>query len=582
MSYIKSKRAVKIFLLISLIASVILIYSACVSSSEYKKPPDIILYTFNTADSTPTLSPTATVTPPTASAPTPKLEAHCVPDTNPEKFKMKTEIMVNGSIVEKYNRENPIFFDNGDKYAQGKGVYTFRGNNYRDSGAVYGIQNIKEGALSSEPIWKKKTGSKQGIAGSWSGFGWTGQPLVTEWPKSTRAAMKMFDWAKTQDTLVEVIAASQDGCIYFYELETGKATRDPIVCDYPFKGAGALDPRGIPLFYVGGGDRNMNYSSPRAYVISLVTNEIIYEFGNDDTFAHRKWCAFDSSPLVDAETDTLIWPGESGICYFIKLGTSYDESAGTLSVSPSEIVKWRYSGARNSDEKFWYGIEGSAIAYQEYLYVADNGGYMMCLNMNTLELIWVQDLLDDTNCTGVLEVENGKPYIYISTAYHYGWRTSRPMAEIPIVKLDAQTGEIVWKTSYDCYTINGNSGGVQGSFAIGKGNLENMIFVPLARTPGDWNGLLVALDKTTGREIWSTYFKLYLWSSPTVIYDNATGKAYIIQTHVEGMIYVLDALSGEILYSYELDGVVEASPVIYNNVLLIGTRNCSLYAFEIK
>ena len=129
--------------------------------------------------------------------------------------------------------------------------------------------------------------------------------------------MAMYDWAKEQETLVEVIYATQDGRIYFYELETGKPTRDPIDCGFTFKGAGALDPRGIPLMYVGGGDRNPSYASPRVFVISLVTNEILYEFGHDDPFAMRSWCAFDSSALVDAETDTLIYPGENGVCYFV-------------------------------------------------------------------------------------------------------------------------------------------------------------------------------------------------------------------------------------------------------------------------
>ena len=43
-----------------------------------------------------------------------------------------------------------------------------------------------------------------------------------------------------------------------------------------------------------------------------------------DAFALRDWHAYDSSPLVDAETDTLIYPGENGILYTIKLNTVFD------------------------------------------------------------------------------------------------------------------------------------------------------------------------------------------------------------------------------------------------------------------
>ena len=62
--------------------------------------------------------------------------------------------------------------------------------------------------------------------------------------------------------------------------------------------------------------------------------------------------------------------------------------------------------------------------------------------MNKLELVWVQDILDDSNCTPVLCVEDGHPYLYISTSFHYGWR-SYTTANVPIWKIDAENGEIV-------------------------------------------------------------------------------------------------------------------------------------------
>ena len=39
---------------------------------------------------------------------------------------------------------------------------------------------------------------------------------------------------------------------------------------------------------------------------------------------------YDSAPLVDADTDTLIYPGENGILYTIKLNTVFDETTGQL------------------------------------------------------------------------------------------------------------------------------------------------------------------------------------------------------------------------------------------------------------
>jgi len=535
--------------------------------------------------STPTSSPTLQPTPTPTPTPTPIIEAYATTGTQPEDFGIRTDILVNGQKATEYSRENKIFFGDSSEYTDINGIFGFRGNNYRDASGVFGKQNITEAKFNKEPIWKQSTGSLKTTTGEgyWSGFGWTGQVSIQEWSKSTRQIMKMYDWAKEQEHLTEVIAPAQDGKIYFYEFETGKATRDPIVCNIVFKGGGSLDPRGIPLFYVGSGDISPSGTYPSAYIISLVTNEIIYEFGRFDSFAPRGWYAFDASPLVDAETDTLIYPGENGAVYFITLGTKYDENAGTLSINPN-VVKWRYSGAKNRmSGKYYYGFESSPMAFQNYLYLVDNSGYLMCLDMNTLKLIWVQDVLDDTNCTGVLEVENGIPYIYMSTAYHYGWRENGEVpAPVPIFKINGQTGEIVWRTDYMCRTTNGQSGGTQGSLALGKGSLDNILYVPLAKTPSYSDGYLVALDAKTGKELWKFELSNYTWSSPCIVYDEKTGKGYIIIGDVNGRLYMLDGLTGALCDSLVLNGAIEASPIVYNNTVVIGTRGQALYTLEIK
>ena len=535
--------------------------------------------------SSPTFSQTENQQPTLTPTSTPIITAYATNGTEPEKFGMKTDITVNGNWVSEYSREDKIFFGNAEEYSNvNPGIFAFRSNNYRNTSGVFGMQNISEAQFNNTPIWTQSTGSLKTTTGEgyWSGCGWTGQSLIEEWPKSTRQIMKMYNWAKEQETLTEVIVASQDGKIYFYELETGKPTRDPIVCNIVFKGGGSLDPRGIPLMYIGSGDISPYGTYPSAYVISLVTNEIIYEFGRFDNFAYRGWYAFDASPLLDAETDTLIYPGENGVVYFVDLNTDYNETNGTLSINPS-VVKWRYSGSRSSFSKYYYGFESSPMAFQNYLYLVDNGGHLICLDVNTLKIIWVQDVLDDTNCTGVLELENGIPYIYMSTAYHYGWRENDGIpAPVPIFKINAQTGEIIWRSDYVCRTSNGQSGGTQGSLALGKGSLDNILYVPLAKTPNYNEGKLVAIDTNTGKELWSYKLSNYTWSSPSIIYDKATGKGYVIIGDVNGNLFMIDGLTGEVRDSIKLNGTIEASPVIYNNILLLGTRNCTVYALEIK
>ena len=122
----------------------------------------------------------------------------------------------------------------------------FRGNNFRDT-AAYGNTQIKNGKI--QDLWTAKTGSITYGDATWSGSGWTGQPLMEKWSQEVKKSMNMYDWAKEKDDLVEVIYACMDGYVYFLDLETGEATRDPLYLGFTFKGAGALDPRGYPIMY---------------------------------------------------------------------------------------------------------------------------------------------------------------------------------------------------------------------------------------------------------------------------------------------------------------------------------------------
>lgn len=563
---------IEILLLIVLsVALVYVVYSAMQANEELNKP---------TPTPTPTVAPTPTPTPEPTPTPIglPDFEPHSVEGTEPEKLIKSTAIMVDGEVVEEYKNEYEILFDLPERYAKLDGVFGFRGNNFR-TGAAFGTADVSSKSLSV--VWKSATSGLADSDGSyWTGSGWTGQALIAKWPEATRKNMTaMYEWAREKKDLVEVIHATLDGHVYFYELTTGEKTRDPLNLGFNFKGAGALDPRGYPILYVGAGVDSSTNGSARALVVNLLDNSVMFEFGKNDGFASRGWYMFDSSPLVSADTDQLIYPGESGILYIIHLNTKYDEANGTLSVDPDNIVKWKYNGVR-SGSKYWLGIESSAAIINHYAFLADNGGNLMCLDLNTLKLVWVQDVLDDTNCTPVVDIEDGHPYIYISTSFHMGWRSSYK-AEIPIWKIDAETGEVVWKTSYDCYTVADLSGGVQGTIAVGKNKLSDMIFVPVARTPGAGSGTLVALKKSTGEKVWERETTVYSWSSPVDFYDK-DGNGYLAYCNSGYNLYLIDGKTGEVLDQMNLGGNTEASPVMYNNYIVIGTRAQRTYCVEVK
>lgn len=527
--------------------------------------------------------------------PLPEFAPYAVSGTSTADFGFETAVEVDGVTMDagSYVAAETIDFGEGHEYTEVEGVISFRGNNFRDSSA-YGTVSMTAKKFSTTP-WTFNVGSmsKMSGAGSWTGCGWTGQPLIVRWPDSTKRIMNMYDWAKSKDGLVEVIYATLDGRIYFLDLESGQQTREPINLGFPFKGAGALDPRGYPIMYLGSGDDSptRGKDTSHAFVISLVDGSVMYEFGYQDSFRLRELSYFDSSALVDEETDTLIYPGENGILYLIKLNTQYDEAAGTLSINPSRVVKWRYKGAKNNttavdgSNGWWLGMEDSAIVWRGHAIFTDNGGHMICLDLNTLQVKWVQDTLDDTNCTAVLalEGESKHPYIYTSTSFHPGWRKpGNQTAPIPIWKIDAVTGEKVWTNSdYNCQTIaepNQVSGGVQGSLVSGRGSLSNYIFAPVAMTEG-MKGELVAFNRNDGTVAWKYQFQGYPWSSPVAVYD-ANGTGYLIQCTKSGYIHLFDD-KGNLLDEMNLGSNIEASPAVFDNTIVVGTRGGLIYGIKL-
>ena len=491
--------------------------------------------------------------------------------TDPENWSVTWEIIENDSIVDSFTRSAFISFGDPGSYFALPGVATFRGNNYRDS-ATYGTAQISDEILTK--VWSHRIG----MYNDWGGCAWTGQPLVVQWDAETKAVMNLHDEKKAKDNLVEVIYATLDGYIHFYDLEDGSQTRDPIQMNMNFKGAGALDPRGYPLLYVGAGVDSGSRGA-RMYIISLIDGSILWEYGNADPFARRAWTAFDSSPLVDAETDTLIWPGENGILYTIKLNTAYDQEAGTISVSPDSMVRTRYSTAYSANR--YLGFETSVSIVEGYLYVAENGGMLYCVDLNTMELVWAQDTGDDNTSSPVFEWGGDKNgYLYTAPSLH--WTAKGGKGSISIYKLNAQTGEIVWEYPIDCSTVKNVSGGVQATPLLGKSgsSIEDLVIYTVARTPGTYDGLLIAFDRESGEVVWEVDTGNYSWSSPAAVYTD-TGKAYVITANASGMVRLIDGATGEIADTLNLGETTEASPVVFNDMFVLGTRE-GVYGIKVS
>ena len=232
-----------------------------------------------------------------------------------------------------------------------------------------------------------------------------------QWDDPLRAIMNLYPEKKAKQNLTEVIYPTMDGKIYFIDLEDGTSTRDPIDMGFTVKGTASLDPRGYPLLYVGqsiGNAGENSWDDSSIHIYSLIDGSELYKYGftDKDPFSLRdNWQAWDSSPLIAPDADVLIWPGENGILYTFNLHSNFDDLEGTVTLSPDEPVKYRYSvpvtGEDENASGACYGIESSAAAYKNYVFFTDNCGFLQCVDLNTMAPVWVQNVTDDSDATMV-------------------------------------------------------------------------------------------------------------------------------------------------------------------------------------
>lgn len=470
----------------------------------------------------------------------------------------------NNKQIEKYNSNKfPIF---SEKYSFIEGVLTFRGDNLRTSPA-FGKADIKDKKLKQQ--WYMETSSS-----TWGGgAGWTGQPSIIRWPEDVKAMMNIKPEYKAKKDFVEVVYASLDGNVYFLDLYTGKRTREPIKVYNPIKGSVALDPRGYPLLYVGQGISEKGKIGYR--IFNLINGEEMYFINGLDSKAYRQWGAFDSSPIIDKNKDIMILCGENGLVYNIKLNTKFDKANKKVSINP-EIIKYRYKISGNGHQ----GIENSVSAYRNLAYFADNGGSIQCLNLQKMKPLWTFNGGDDTDATITIDIKDNVPYIY--TANEVDKQGTRGKAYLR--KINGLNGKVIFEKPYEAMSLLGNSpvnGGVLATNVIGKNTINDLVIFNVARYKKFNSGLLVALNKETGKEVWKFEMPNYCWSSPVDVYD-PSGKAYLIQGDSIGNLYLIEGKTGVVLDTINLGSNIESSPAVFNDTLVLATRGGKVFGVKIK
>ena len=481
-----------------------------------------------------------------------------------------------GTVIDDYAPTEQVAWGDPSTYTKIPGVLTFRGNNWR-TGGTYGTASITEKKF--EVAWTQQIGIIRGEGSYWPGAGWTGQPLLVQWPRETKVAMGLASNFVEDDAFVEVIYPVFEGKIHRFDLATGERTNDPIEVGWGFKGTASVDPRGYPLLYAGQGlnDTNGTIGPWRWRVFDLIQNKEVWHIqGLDPSAPRTDWGAFDSSALVNAATDTLMLPAENGLIYKLKLNASYSPADAQVSVDP-DVTRLRYS----ADGNVKYGIENSAVAYRNLMFAADNDGKLLAWDATTLQIVWMIDVGDDVDASLVLDETPDGVFLYTGNEVdNRGLNGGERITNIR--KVDALSGEVKWQYDIPTY-YDPINGGVLSTPVVGTGPLADLVIFNVARTTAPREGTMVALDKLTGQVVWRRHLSNYSWSSPVIVTSD-DGMPYGVLPDSGGVLHLFDPHTGADISTLQIAGGanIETTPSVFGDTLVLTGYDAKVYAIKIR
>ena len=487
-----------------------------------------------------------------------------------------------GKKLTELTRTEPLNMPGPDEYVYyDGGVFTFRGDSFRRN-AAFGTADMPLKQLSV--LWKAPLGSIRTADDTLYGVGWTGQPAIVKWAKEVREMMNLNDEKKAVSVLKEVIVAAQDGKVYFFDLNDGLPTRDPISVGYPLKGSVSVDTMGRPMIGFGQAISKMPGKTGAIgyYLYGLIDQKELFFINGRQTKTQSQYStngAFDGTALFERNTDSLVLAGENGLLYTLKLNTAFDFlDKKTIDISP-EIT---YLKSKADQENMSVASEASVAMYGKYAFMADRRGILKAVDTDTMTTVWAFDTGDNTDATPALGFdEDGSLGLYTGTTV---FTRTRKAATAYIRRIDALTGAEVWKYEIAAKFNEDERGGVKASPVVGEKGISGLVIFTVNLTGDGEKATIVALDRKTGAEVWKRELDNKAISSPVAVYDQA-GQAYLIQADEQGILSLMDARTGSVLHTLDIGGKIDGSPAVYNDMLVIaatGKDNNNLYGIRLE
>lgn len=451
-----------------------------------------------------------------------------------------------------------------DLYNDAPGIFTFRGNGFREAPFIGHVEGRPDTVV-VDWVFTTAYDGRPTNYGIWGGgTGWSGQPLYVCWPDSILQRFRDESPALTKSfSAEEIIVGSLASRIYFIDFATGDSSRRSLPTDNTIKGTISLDPTLKGNLYAGQG---IPCKRPFGALTFNLFKHCRSHFFGQDRNAWRSWGAYDSSPLRVG--NFLFRPSENGTLYkFLIDGDS---------LCLHSTLRFRKTTSKKAA-----GMEASLAFWQGRGFVSDNHGNILCFDLATMQPIWCYDNHDDSDGSPVLAIEEGHPYLYSACEVD----KQGAKGKCYFVKLDAEDGSLVWQQTFSCRrAIHEGKTFDGGQFATplkGVGNCDSLVFTNIVTNdkPGI-KGDFVALSRKDGRIHYRKTLNHYAWSSPVALL-NDDGEMFVFTADTKGRVYLIDALSGEILYDAKIGDNFESSPIVVDNHIVLGSRGRKIYRMSI-
>lgn len=440
------------------------------------------------------------------------------------------------------------------------GMISFRGNptrTYYGKGPVPASPKVLWQYPKSSPMCSESTDKLKTV--QWCGQGWTGQVNVFDFNGKRALAFGAYDRK-----------------IHVTDAITGDNLLEPFTTADLTKGTVTVDPDGFPLLYSGSRD---NYF--RIFALDKASKKVteIWRTHAQDVWPTLWNDDWDSSPLI--VNDYILEGGENSQWYVIKINRAYDQ-AGKVTVNPQIVFHapgWDAKqltdlNATQADKNV--SIENSLALYGHTVYFANSGGLVQGWDLTGVETgaipkqtfrFWTGD---DTDASIVIDKQG---MLYVNSESKR--KSARAKKVGDIMKLDPSKydpanpdASLVWSHQFD----NGGKSGFWSTPA-----LHNDVLIAAETT-----GQLMGLDTQTGAIRWKKTYPAAadasFWASPVVV-DNV-----LIMPDGDGVVHAFD-VSNTLVDPPEIWNVkvpnggqaMEATPVVFDGKIYIGSRNGYLY-----